>query len=491
MAPLRRLLVATLLRTLGVAGVCTATAAAASAQVVESPEPFDSAGRVVAITPSIAARLQLQPPAWRITGDYRDARLFALGNEGYVIVVTRRSGVVERYSITREDREYLRVRTSTLPADLREQVEREVGRQAESLGEGMRRAGRTVSRQARNAFVRDQLLLGLGVYGPSFAVAITDNDAAAGAAYLLAAGTTFFGALEVTRSMNVTSAMQHLSTHAAVRGGAVGGGLAYAITGRDDDVVFPGGGVDEGDVNDDAIGAGIFLGSVGGAAAGLLLGRGIGEGEAQAAGFGSDFLASATLGAFFMADADAGDRFLSREQAAGIAVAFIAGYPLGAAYARAARYNVTAGDAYTLYISTALGVAAATPFIIDGDPGDQTVAAVLTLGGLAGAVAGDRFLVRRFDHSRGDGWLVGLGAVAGGLMGAGLYTLINPDSDNDAIPWALLAGGGVAGVALAERYIGADGDAGRSASRFRFTPGGLGLAAAGVHGRHPVLSFTF
>src|SRR5688572_31449761 len=76
--------------------------AALRAQVIERPEPFDSAGRLVAITPVIAARLQLQPPAWRITGDFRDARLYSLSGAGYVIVVARRNGSVERYLITAE-----------------------------------------------------------------------------------------------------------------------------------------------------------------------------------------------------------------------------------------------------------------------------------------------------------------------------------------------------------------------------------------------------
>ena len=53
----------------------------AGAQVVETPQPFDSAGRLMAITPAIAARLQLGPPAWRVIGDFTEARLFSLGGD--------------------------------------------------------------------------------------------------------------------------------------------------------------------------------------------------------------------------------------------------------------------------------------------------------------------------------------------------------------------------------------------------------------------------
>ena len=43
----------------------------ATAQTVEEPVPFDSAARVIAITPTLAERLQLRAPGWPVSGDYR------------------------------------------------------------------------------------------------------------------------------------------------------------------------------------------------------------------------------------------------------------------------------------------------------------------------------------------------------------------------------------------------------------------------------------
>jgi hypothetical protein len=100
------------MRMLLLALVLAVSTARAGAQIVERPEPFDSAGRVQLITPIVAARLQLAPPAWRITGDFREARLFSTGDGGYVIVVTRRDGAQERYAVTAADRDYLRTKTS-------------------------------------------------------------------------------------------------------------------------------------------------------------------------------------------------------------------------------------------------------------------------------------------------------------------------------------------------------------------------------------------
>ena len=56
-------------------------ATVARAQVVETPVAFDTAGRVMTVTPSIAARVQHGPPAWRVIGDFTDARLFSIGGD--------------------------------------------------------------------------------------------------------------------------------------------------------------------------------------------------------------------------------------------------------------------------------------------------------------------------------------------------------------------------------------------------------------------------
>src|SRR5688500_466160 len=234
--------------------LCLATAPALSlgAQVVETPEAFDSAGRVMAITPSVAAELQLLPPAWRITGDYQDARLYRLGNEGYVLVVTRRNGTVERYSITNEDREYLRQRTASLPPSVEEQ-----------LRVGIARAGQNVVERTRNnSFIRNQTILGLTVYGPAFAAAISNEAAGRTAGYLLVAGGTFFGASTIARDFEITRPQERLSTHTAITGALAGWGTMYAL-----------------DASNDATAAGIFIGGIGGTAAGLLAANQMNEGE--------------------------------------------------------------------------------------------------------------------------------------------------------------------------------------------------------------------
>src|SRR4029079_9408712 len=58
-----------------------------SAQVVERPVPFDSAGQVMTMSVPLAARLHLAPPAWPVTGNYMEVRLFDRGDGRFVLSV--------------------------------------------------------------------------------------------------------------------------------------------------------------------------------------------------------------------------------------------------------------------------------------------------------------------------------------------------------------------------------------------------------------------
>lgn len=445
--------------------------AAVTAQVVETPQAFDSAGRLMAITPAIAARLQLAPPAWRVVGDFTEARLYSIGGDAYVLAVTRRDGAVERFSLTGSDRDYLRERTSTLPAQFAVRPER---------GD-------------RNKFIRNQTLLGLSIYAPAFATAITDDDAGGVSAYLLMAGATFFGASQLTRDFTVTPAMRSLSTHGALHAAAAGGALAYALGAGDDDVEQPDVGSIDDDGGDDVISAGIFVGGLAGTAAGLYLGNNMTSGQAVASGFGADVSALTALGLIFAAkggeDRDDDDHDLNRGDAALLVAAGAAGYPLGYWYARRAPYNVTGGDIGTLWVTGLLGAATTGAFITTESPGYTVTALTLTGGFLGGIYAGDRIFARRFDHSAGDATQLFLGGVAGGLIGMGIANLIE-DADEGHLALGLFSAGAAGGIAVTHALIEPGGDEGRFSS-LRFNPTGFAFAATGVRGRHPILSLAF
>src|SRR3954468_21892195 len=79
-----------------------------TAQVVERPVPFDSAGQVMVMTPYIAGRADLRAPWWPVSGDFAAARLYTVNDSSYVLTVARKSGVVERYTLSVADRDAIR-----------------------------------------------------------------------------------------------------------------------------------------------------------------------------------------------------------------------------------------------------------------------------------------------------------------------------------------------------------------------------------------------
>ncbi|HLA13854.1 MAG TPA: hypothetical protein VJZ25_02410, partial [Gemmatimonadaceae bacterium] len=222
---------------------------AAGAQVIERPVPFDSAAIVMVVSPRIAERAALGPPAWPVSGDFAEARLYTVTDSTYILTVGRATGVVERYNLSAADRNAIRVSVSRLPPD--------VVRERNDAG---------------NSFIRNQTLLGLALYAPAFSYAVgEDNAAGATAGYLVVAGGTFFAASEVARRMYISRAQNDLSFNTGRNGGLGTGAVVYILGG-----------------GDKARAAGAFAGGLAGTAVGLRLGRGMTEAEAVGAGFGAD-----------------------------------------------------------------------------------------------------------------------------------------------------------------------------------------------------------
>jgi len=216
-------------------------------QVVERPVPFDSAGLVTVMTPYIVQRADLRAPWWPVSGDFTEARLYTVNDSTYVLTVGRRSGVVERYNLSAADRAAIGAIVSRLPRDVI-----------------------APRRDARNAFVRNQTLLGILVYGPTFAGSFADNTAGATAGYLVVAGGTFFAASEISRRIFVTRAQSDLSTNLGHNGALAGWATMYLLH-----------------TSDRSQSAGAFVGGVGGASLALRFARNMTESDAIGAGFGS------------------------------------------------------------------------------------------------------------------------------------------------------------------------------------------------------------
>ncbi len=335
------------------------------------------------------------------------------------------------------------------------------------------------TREMRTRFVRDQTILGLFAYGPTFSAMVADDGVTATAGYLVMAGGTFFAATEMTRQFEITPARQFLATRMAWRG-TLDGQVIGIVT----DLRYR-----------STAGLG-WIGGVGSTGLALYLARDLREGEAVSMVVGHDIAYLSTLLLGLIIDPDVDDDAGWSLQARGIGATVVGwgGYALGQRYARNVSYEVSAGDAMMLWLGAGIGATSFGTFIAESSPSGQVVAGTVLAGALVGIWGADRWLVRRFDHSTAEGSLVSLGGGAGALMGIGIGVLIAGEAERGAaLTLGLASLGAVGGVVITERYAQPAMDGGRSfdVGRVEFSPLGAVAAASGVHGRHSILRITF
>lgn len=330
----------------------------------------------------------------------------------------------------------------------------------------------------RSDFVRNQTILGVALYAPALASTIARDGVAWGASYLLVAGGSYVAAAEISRQMKITDPMQHLATWLPVQG-AVAGAMLGDIT----------------DASHQNKALSILVGSVGGTAAALWRGRDMNPGEAAATTYGSSALGLVGFGA-------ATAMGLNRETSAGATNktrlvvtlgGMVAGAPLGHAYAALAPYHVTPGDLSAMSAAAGVGMLAGLTAIanIDGRT-DRQVASALTVGGIAGLVAGDLLLVRRYDHTAGQGRFVAAGGVAGALMGAGVSLVISGDDTQwGTLSAALTTAGAAGGILLTQRYALPVADGVMRLGSLQLNPAAMVAAASGMRGNFALGTFRF
>jgi hypothetical protein len=106
-------------------------------------------------------------------------------------------------------------------------------------------------------------------------------------------------------------------------------------------------------------------------------------------------------------------------------------------------------------------------------------------------MAGDRFLVQRYDHDRDRADRVSLGTFAGALMGAGIASIDSSTRNNPHVIGGLAVTGGLAGLIATERYLRPSADAGPPRFRVTFDPASIALLAARTPGKHSLLDVRF
>ena len=446
----------------------------AGAQVRERPVAFDSAGRVTSVTPPLAARLGLMAPLWPVSGDYLDARLYALDDAsgGFVLVVRRQREVLERYAFDAAKRR-----------DLAAVIDR--GAATDLARGGPDVVPSVISEPVRGSFVVNQTLLGAIVFGPA-ASALVNDPAGGAAAYLAVTGGAFFLAANMTTGSSVSRAQNHLSWHSARRGAIAADLLLYSLTGNDGGRGYA---------------AATLAGGIAGDVLGFTLGAPMTDAESHGTSHGSTVTAALALG--LMGSSGVFDNNSSERLGTALIVgAGALGYPLGLKYARSSPYRVTAGDVGTLVTTELLGMAAAAALLPDR-PSGKAVYAALTAGFALGAIAGDRLLVRAYDHTESESRLVQVGAGAGALVALAVPVLAQ--SSNTHLIFGAVAVGGVIGTLLTEQLIApqaagsgfgvlrkSETSIGRTSNlNLRFSPESALLAGLGLKGNHSMVSVTF
>jgi hypothetical protein len=305
------------------------------------------------------------------------------------------------------------------------------------------------------------------------------------AAYLITAASSFYLPYRLTRDRSVTDAHRSMSLWGATRGALFGGALGFAITDR--------GGPPEFGEDEDAdwqvrLGA-ATVGSVAGGVLGFKAvdWTGIGQGTADLRETLSDFSTAAGFGLSYVLglyddeetrDIEGGivhedpDLLPANFLALAVAGAGIAGSQWAG---RDGRY--TSGDVHVLRSFGLMGAQALLPVanLVDED-GEKTHVAAAFLGAAPGLFFGDRTL-RSQNFSSGDGLLVAAGHLAGGLLGAGLTYLVDPDTERDELIYlAAAAAGSAAGLLFTYRALADRGGASGTALR----PGNASGASRGA-----------
>lgn len=453
---------------------------------VERPAPFDSAGRVLILTPALVARLQLAPPAFPVRGPFVEARLFAAPDAAItgpaVLSVVRPGGTVERYALGAAERAAL---TAAIASGLT------------TAGPGLRSdTAVVVSEPAGRAFVRNQTVLGLLVYGPAAATLVGQGGAtAATVGYAAGAGGAFALSLAISQRQPVTRAQSILSGSMAVGGASAAAATLLAVATPD---------------SPEAYAAAVLAGGIGGSMIGFTRARRFTDAEAAASSTGGLLAAATSVG--LGASLDAYEReAVGRPMVLANVAALGVGYAFGPRYARTARYRVTAGDVQMLSpgatTGALLGAALGAAVTSDRSMGRYNRAPWIggTAGLAAGAVVADRLLVRRVDHTPSEADLAGLGTSVGAALGLALAS----SADARTAGTLFAAGvGALTGLAFSEAVLKPAPDGGPrrlrtsrrmhplvEPGRLRVSPQGLALArltaVRGGRGTFPVLSLTF
>jgi len=415
-------------------------ALAAPGHAQEVLVPIDDEGKLE----SIDAELERELGLFTEYENFREARLFQVSDTSFVLEISHQP-----------QERLLKVR---LPLSAEEAFEfrRKVTERIE-----LRKPRAVLNQEGRAKLLGGILTLSLGYYGWAVPVMFDMNDGKTiVAVYMLTSGGSFFAGLSATRNITVTDGAATFSLYGATRG-IVHGMSLYGLA-----------------KGEDASGRGLvgfgLLGSLSEAMAFFAIAdrADMSAGTAEMVGIGGDFGLGLGLGAAHLADAfDDG-----KEQGLAASVLLGSGAGLLAGKFLADKQPYTRGDVYVLRGVGFLGTYIPLALVDLAEPEDDRI---YTGAAMAGSVIGlglGHYLVRGKDFTTGQGTLINLSELAGGLVGLGVaYLVSSDDDDNSALYLTLSALGATGGFLLLYPSFARRAQAHEKSSSWniRFAPEGL------------------
>ncbi len=318
---------------------------------------------------------------------------------------------------------------------------------------------RRLTREGRGGLVLGQTLLGLGYHGWAVPVALDVNSPrSAVAAYLIAAGASFYLPYRLTRDRSVTEVHRTLSLYGGTRGIASGFLLGDIVLGEPEG----------GDQTRRArLGGGLAV-SAAGSTLGFMAVDWLQPSEGQAelwGAMGDAGLAAGAAVAYLVGPYQSRTIVIEdpwgsweesrrRNRRAGHAIT-LAGQGLGLAGGvwLASRQDYETGDVSVLRSAIVLGVQTGATVASLAEAEDEGAVAMMLAGGLATLALADRGLGPR-GLGTGEGLLVNAGHVAGSAVALGItYLLVDPSNSRESIFLTSSTLGGWAGAVLVWRAV--------------------------------------
>lgn len=283
----------------------------------------------------------------------------------------------------------------------------------------------------RTLLLTGSSVVGLGYYGYALPLSLSVEDEKTFLAlYMLSSGAGFFIPLATTKNIEVTRAQASMTLWGQSRGIYHGIALSHGLINTPEPEPVLGIGIAtsvlEGFINFQLAGKWNFT-----------------SGDASVYQMGGDMGA---IGGLLLADAF---NLYARDNARGVLLTSLAGSVAGLAGGKylADSRQYTVGDAIYMRSSVVLGSHVSVSLVNLFQPGESkpyTIGALL--GGAAGGILAGRNLKGK-DYTTGQGILIAVGQLAGGLLGFGVGYLVASDpSDSEIllISSAIGAGGGFA-----------------------------------------------